>query len=108
MLTDNAHAGGLAPKQTPDTNDGTKRHTAVFVLGGAALDITIPKAPLWAKWGLCQVPGLYHEFDGNTPGNRWSRHDLLINAAACLTGIALTSTVRVHVAPQWVGIGWEF
>jgi hypothetical protein len=101
-------AGGLAPKQSPDDWSGAQRHVLmVGMVPGIVTDWAIPTAHPLVKFGVCSIPGLIHEFDGNIPGNRWSRNDLIFNSLGCIAGLSLSSEIRLRVAPRWIGITYS-
>ena len=103
-----AHAGPIefTHRQNPDNWSDWDKH--ILVLGVAPAFIVELVAPEWsrpAKFGVCMIPGLAHEFIPGFPtqGNTWSLRDVVSDAVGCGIGL-LAFEGRLRVVPKPGGV----
>lgn len=112
VLSGAVHAYGCRHDPCPaDSWGGWENHG--LWSGGVAtgINLAIPTAPTWVKFGLCLTAGHVHEtHQMNRRGERYSGRDMISNGIGCFGGIAITDRIRLENYPGYRGIAavWEF
>jgi hypothetical protein len=99
----------VAEDYPADNWGGWKAHIAYSAGIGAGAYALFPDVHPLILGAACLLPGHVRENSRqHEPGNRYSERDLVANLIGCAGGIGIAHGVRVHVAPNWVGIQWVF
>jgi hypothetical protein len=111
-----AHAGEVyTPRPPPamaetypaDSWNGWKLHVGYSAAIGAGAYTLFPSVHPLILGAACLVPGHIRENRRqHEPGNRYSERDMISNLVGCAGGIGVAHGVRVHLAPNWVGLEW--
>jgi hypothetical protein len=103
----NTSAGPFAPAQNPDNwSDAPQHFLIVGLVPGLIVGSVWPDLHPAAQFGMCSVPGLFHEFEPSS-GNTWSRRDLLVNSLGCGVGLWATHGFRIGATPGGVQLTYS-
>jgi hypothetical protein len=99
----------VAEDYPADSWGGWKLHLGYSAAIGAGAYALFPDMHPLLLGAACLLPGHIRENSRqHEPGNRYSERDLVANLIGCAGGIGIAHGVRVHFAPNWVGVQWVF
>jgi hypothetical protein len=99
----------VAESYPADNWGGWKAHVAYSGAIGAGVYALFPDVHPLILGAACLLPGHVRENSRqHEPGNRYSERDMFWNLVGCTSGIGVAHGVRVHFAPNWVGVQWVF